>query len=107
MESNLSYRVERIHERLVILTRESTVPIQYTWVFIHGMGENSDHYVERIQKGEIEVPEGIRLVMPEATQAMVNRIKQVTYSWYNVEALDPEDPKRYNEEEMQLSMDYI
>ncbi len=38
---------------------------------------------------------------------MVNRIKQVTYSWYNVEALDPEDPKRYNEAEMQASMDYI
>ncbi len=67
MESGIKYNVERPHERLVVLQREGNmVPIHYTWVFIHGMGENADHYVERIEKGEIEVPEGIRLVMPVA-----------------------------------------
>jgi len=43
-QSSVSFKVEKPHDRLVIVTRDDATPY-CSFVFIHGMGENADYYL--------------------------------------------------------------
>ncbi|CDW88194.1 phospholipase carboxylesterase family protein [Stylonychia lemnae] len=71
------------------------------------MAESGEYYLKKIKNGTLPVLDSFRIILPTADNQFVNRIQKECISWYNVEDMDPEEPKRYNEPEMLASMNFL
>jgi len=68
----------------------------HSLVWVHGLAENGDMYVQMIKDGLFIIPEKLRVVIPTAPVQYCTRIKKQANSWYDVTNISPTDPKRYN-----------
>eukprot|EP00347_Sterkiella_histriomuscorum_P006350 403353094 len=107
--------VQNVNDRLMIveLKKQDNTIIQqenvqkHSVLFIHGMAESGQYYLEKIQRGEFRLLDNVRYLIPSGTVQYVSRINKEVMAWYDIKALDPEDPDRYNMEQMDETIQYL
>ena len=91
--------IERPHDRLIVVRKSADEPINYSYIFIHGLNESGDYYLKKIVDDKIfPIPHNFRVLLPNAPVQFVTRLGKESTSWYDLNNLDMYDPKRYGEE---------